>query len=49
MKIKRRQVLDVGDVIFLVNNVLIILENTTAIKKINRRVKPETGTEKRFL
>ena len=51
MKRKRRQVSDVDDVISLLNNVLRILEHITAIKenKINRRVKPETGTEKRFL
>ena len=51
MKRKRRQVSDVDDVISLLNNVLRILENITEIKenKINRRIKPETGTEKRFL
>ena len=51
MKRKRRQVPDVGDVISLVNNVLRILENITSKKenKTNKRVKPETGTEKRFL
>ena len=51
MRRKRRQVSDVDDVISLLNSVLRILENITKIKenKINRRVKPETGTEKRFL
>lgn len=50
MKRKRKQVPDVDDVISLLNNVLRILENITEIKenKINRRVKPETGTEKKI-
>ena len=51
MRRKRRQVSDVDDVISLLNNVLRILENIIKIKenKINIRIKPETGTEKRFL
>ena len=51
MKRKRKQVPDVDDEISLINNVLRIQENITEIKenKKNRRVKPETGTEKRFL
>ena len=48
MKIKGRQVPDTGDEKSLLDNILRMLEKYYNNKR-NTRVKPETGTEKRFL